>query len=480
MGRDGFDKFSRSARPTPSMPPVTQAERRVAATHLSSSGSKKKRVTEPAVVTEVARRRILRGDYGPRTPSNNRVKEAGDDLGLSERQRKELSRQLKGEPMPVSTLDSLFAQVDDSAATQSPDAAMTRKAQRIEELTQHYTEKADPLDTDPWEAPARRARGCYAAEKLGVAHKQMLLGDDWLRANVPTLIEEAERRGTTFVEFIGCNSPVEMDDEGEDSGHFRRCMGLWVNPTCMWPETILYSCPPSPAESVSAQEQRRVRHSLREEKALLEFERDLRHEREAREVEQRESEQWEHEQRVCVEVDMVSGRRAVLLDFYAGGSPQARQAAQIMRDAGVSCRTLFASSQQTDSCAYNGSKWACMLWALGPERFYQFTREQACVVLQPSFIAEQNVKLGYGHSTVARWLGCRRIMELATLDNPDGAGVDPWWLSCPAYDHFLAAFQSTISDADHYRRGGLEIMVVNTDCAGGGGHHWFVVAWVME
>jgi hypothetical protein len=199
-------------------------------------------------------------------------------------------------------------------------------------------------------------------------------------------------------------------------------------------------------------------------------------EQERYEHERCEREQWEREQQAREEAP---GSRAVLLDFYNGGSPQAHQVARIMRDAGVSCRTLFASCQQTDSCGYNGSKWACMLWALGPEIFYEFTHEQASMVLQPSFIAEQNVKLGYGHSTVARWLGVRRIMELATLDNPDGAGVDPWWLSCPAYDHFLETFQSTISDADHFRRGGLEIMVVNTDCAGARGRHWFVVAWVI-
>ena len=47
----------------------------------------------PAVATEVARRRILRGDYGELTPKNNHVKAAGDDLGLSERQRQELRKQ---------------------------------------------------------------------------------------------------------------------------------------------------------------------------------------------------------------------------------------------------------------------------------------------------------------------------------------------------------------------------------------------------
>ena len=172
-----------------------------------------------------------------------------------------------------------------------------------------------------------------------------------------------------------------------------------------------------------------------------------------------------------------SGSRALVIDF--AHSDRARSAAQLLRRAGLSCRTLFSNSQLTDSCGYNSAKWACMLRELGSEHFYEFTREQASVVLQPSFIAEQNVKLGYGHSTDAQRLGSRRILKLATLDNPDGAGVAPWWLSCPAYDHFLEALQSTISHADHYRRGGLEINVVNTDCAGGSGHHWFVVAWVI-
>ena len=101
-------------------------------------------------------------------------------------------------------------------------------------------------------------------------------------------------------------------------------------------------------------------------------------------------------------------------------------------------------------------------------------------MLQPSFIDEQNVKLGYGYSVEARWLGSRRIIELATLDNPDAPGAEPWWLTCPAYDIFLEALNSTITNANDFRRGGLEIRIVNTDLAGQRGTHWFLVAWVIE
>jgi len=121
-----------------------------------------------------------------------------------------------------------------------------------------------------------------------------------------------------------------------------------------------------------------------------------------------------------------------------------------------------------------------MLYDLGPERFHAFTREQASVVLRPDFIAQQNVKLGRSSSTEAVWLGPRRIIELATKDNPDGAGVAPWWLSCVAYDHFLAGFERVLSDASDARHGSLQITVVNTDNAAQCGQHWFVVAYLIE
>ena len=450
------------------MPLITNAEKREAAAYLSSS-FKRQRVTEPSIATEVARRRIHRGQYGQVTPENDRVREAADDLGLSSRQQKALREKLR-EPMPVCTLDRFFERVD----------------------TPQHQQAVEPAE------PSLSS----AVERMGVSHQRLLVGKEWLRANTPVLLQDYELH-----EGLDISSPFEDSDE-EYSGELVRMFSVYTTSDgriatdadwdtgcplhtggCMILGTVHYSPPPSHGES-DATAPENIR---REQAALQEFALDVtrgagwapvpihqleqEQEQDRQEREQREREQCEREEQEHTEV---SGGRAVLLDFYCGGSPQAHQAAQIMRDAGVSCRTLFASCQQTDSCGYNGSKWACMLWALGPERFYSFTHEQASVVLQPSFIAEQNVKLGYGHSTAARWLGSRRIMELATLDNPDGTGVDPWWLTCPAYDHFLEAFQNTISDADHYRRGGLEIMVVNTDCAGASGKHWFVVAWVIE
>ena len=447
------------------MPPVTPAEKLEAEQSLRSSG-KKQRISQPAVATEVARRRILRGDYGELTPNNNHIKAAGDDLSLSDRQRKELRKQLL-EAMPVRTLDNWFATTD-----------------------------ATRLDATPLPPPIQSLQ--VYAERMAARRAEMDVArpptfnwsfQEWIRRRADEEIEQIYREQGASA-FFAEKAEQAIQDEAWYDG-IERCgschealVPMWLEYDGFWcndcGETLckhqLYlSCDKCDYDLCHESSLwHNIQWSVRGNapaRGLAQQQRREQEEQERCERERCEREQWEREQRVCVEVDVVSGSRAVLLDFYAGGSPQARQAAQIMRDTGVSCRTLFASCQQTDSCGYNGSTWACMLWALGPERFYDITREQASMVLQPSFIAEQNVKLGYGHSTVARWLGSRRIMELATLDNPDGAGVDPWWLSCPAYDHFLEAFQSTISDADHFRRGGLEIMVVNTGCAGSRGSH---------
>ena len=100
------------------MPPVTPAEKLEAEQSLRSSG-KKQRISQPAVATEVARRRILRGDYGELTPNNNHIKAAGDDLSLSDRQRKELRKQLL-EAMPVRTLDNWLATTDATRLDATP------------------------------------------------------------------------------------------------------------------------------------------------------------------------------------------------------------------------------------------------------------------------------------------------------------------------------------------------------------------------
>ena len=107
------------------MPPASDAELQEAEQHLRSSGIKK-RVTQPAIVTEVARRRILRGDYGYQP---TRITQAAVDLCLSERQKQELRQQLRDEVMPVRTLDSMFM----AAATAQP-AEPTVEVQFEEQL----------------------------------------------------------------------------------------------------------------------------------------------------------------------------------------------------------------------------------------------------------------------------------------------------------------------------------------------------------
>ena len=104
----------------------------------------------------------------------------------------------------------------------------------------------------------------------------------------------------------------------------------------------------------------------------------------------------------------------------------------------------------------------------------------ASVVLDPVFIAQKNIRLGYGLRTDAQWLSPEQIPELAAADNPEGAGTDAWWLSVTAFDHFLAGFARIVTHESDPRRGSLEIYVANTDSAGQGGRHWFLVAFVIE
>ena len=170
---------------------------------------------------------------------------------------------------------------------------------------------------------------------------------------------------------------------------------------------------------------------------------------------------------------------AFVIDF-SNCSSRSRDTAQFLRDEGLTCRTLFSNNQLSNSCGYNSAKWACMLRELGSERFLTLTREQASVVLQPAFIVQQNMRLGYGSTTEAEWLDAREILRLATYDNPEGQGESPWWVDVAAYDHFVAAFTRVMSHETDVRRGSLQIHVVNTDCASQGGTHWFVVAWLIE
>jgi hypothetical protein len=82
------------------MPEVTNEEKLAAKTRLRTS-AKKQRITQPAILTAVALQRIGDGIY-------KTWKEAGDDLGLSARQCKELREQVEASR----TLDQFFAAVE--------------------------------------------------------------------------------------------------------------------------------------------------------------------------------------------------------------------------------------------------------------------------------------------------------------------------------------------------------------------------------
>ena len=91
------------------MPEVTVDEKRAAETRLRTSATKQ-RVTQPAIRTAIALQRIVDGVY-------KAVKEAGDDLGLSARQRRELSEQVETTHM-TRTLDQHFAKVHAAGSEQ--------------------------------------------------------------------------------------------------------------------------------------------------------------------------------------------------------------------------------------------------------------------------------------------------------------------------------------------------------------------------
>ena len=91
------------------MPEVTVDEKRAAETRLRTSATKQ-RVTQPAIRTAIALQRIVDGFY-------QTVKEAGDDLGLSARQRRELSEQVETTLM-TRALDQHFAKVPQEASSE--------------------------------------------------------------------------------------------------------------------------------------------------------------------------------------------------------------------------------------------------------------------------------------------------------------------------------------------------------------------------
>jgi hypothetical protein len=309
------------------MPPVTSAEKREAAVYLSNSG-KKQRISEPAILTEVARRRIRRGHYGEVTPDQSRVTEASDDLGLSRGQQKDLRKRLN-DPMPVCTLDTVFARVDASQQKRAA-AVATLKSQRIEELTQQFaTGLTVDVEECPWAEPARHARARYAAERLGVAQQQLLVSDDWMQDNMPALTIEASRRGVSLKEFVGVDSPVDLcvHDEHDDE-KLTRCLGFDVPDvrSDLLGIDIKYSRPPSPMESLQVQEERQARHRRREEEAFIELEQTWQHEewQHSSRHERVEHERLEAERRLEQE-RLERERRERVLQERAARNPAARE-----------------------------------------------------------------------------------------------------------------------------------------------------------
>jgi len=253
--------------------------------------------------------------------------------------------------------DAERKQNERAAAASAKELAARIKAQRISELTEQYandwSEQPPGWDqhgvpiTSPWLEPARRAHARYAAEQLGIPGKQLLVSDEWMLQNMPVCIEEAARRDIDFKEFIGIDSPY--NDSGDEDDHLIRVIGVDGLPSDTPGATssidfdITYSRPPSPAESMSAQNEWRERHRLREQETLVAMETDVRAYLEV----------------APPEGDVAElGSRGIIIDFLGNGSAQARQAANIMRDAFLSCRTLFSSNQLPDSCGYNSSTWA--------------------------------------------------------------------------------------------------------------------------
>ena len=108
--------------------------------------------------------------------------------------------------------------------------------------------------------------------------------------------------------------------------------------------------------------------------------------------------------------------------------------------------------------------------------FYHLSLEEASVVLQPSFIAEQNSKLGIAGDE-AIWLSGDQIIELCDVDNPDGAGEGPSWLGMVGpVDTWREYFDRTVNDSNEH--GCVHIAIVNTD--GLVGYHWVLVAWYLH
>ena len=181
------------------------------------------------------------------------------------------------------------------------------------------------------------------------------------------------------------------------------------------------------------------------------------------------------------------GGRFIVIDFL--NSQQAREAADVMEAAGLERNTLFSYDQLPDACGFVAAGWVCELRHLA-DSFHELTMETAQHVNSREFIEIQNFARGRAElGFEAEFLTGDEVQQIVTLNNPDGIGTDPHWLSGPGpMNYWRLHFSRTLSDAHDHGR--VHIMIVNTEDATASlatashmpmaGAHWFVVAWYIE
>lgn len=324
------------------MPPVALAEKREAAGYISTY-SKKQRISEPAITIEVARRRIKRGHYGEVTPNNDRVKEACNDLGLSKSQQKDLRRKL-GDPMLVCTLDIHFATVDG--------------ADSISHMTDDY--QVDPTPIRGWpRSLSFLISGADAADRnaakraLVQRHERRMLS--WTEGTA-----DVQARQAAAVER---NLHAELCGEaGYGAPH---CGCFFCSKADWWVPAFAPDRDGCVHCSFWCEDE---------------------------EVGEEEMDEEMEEGIIVGEMAGDTLNKGFILDF--GGWGDFCLAIQRTMEVEMRCRSaLLTSNQLPSSCGYVCMKGACMLREHSLD-FYHLSLEEASVVLQPSFIAEQNSKLG--------------------------------------------------------------------------------------
>ena len=203
------------------MPEVTVDEKRAAETRLRTSATKQ-RVTQPAIRTAIALQRIVDGVY-------KTVKEAGDDLGLSARQRRELSEQVETTQM-TRRLDQHFAKVQQEASSEQQKEVDSGK-QASEPEAPAAEPRSDSREQAQLEAAlaASLAASLSGGNQLAEPHAASL--DSQEQAELEAALaaslesqEQAELEAMLAVSLSGCNQqahpirsePTRSDRIGSD------------------------------------------------------------------------------------------------------------------------------------------------------------------------------------------------------------------------------------------------------------------------